>query len=189
MVGAVIRIFLGIAVALYPVAVYFGLKAGAHAWLGLGLIAIGILRLWISTTRKTRVLAEVAMAAVLFCFGTATLVFGSGDLLLYYPVVMSLGAFSIFALSIISPPSLIERFARLREPNLPPEGVRYCRRVTLVWCAFLICNAGIAAWTVVEGDQRLWLYYNGFLSYLLMGALFVGEFVVRTLLRGKVRNA
>ena len=189
MAGTVIRILLGVALVLYPVAVYFGLKTGAHAWLGVGLIGIGILRLWLATRRSTRLLAEVMMAAVLICFGVANLIVGSGRLLLYYPIVMSLGAFSIFALSLIFPPSLIERFARLREPHLPPEGVRYCRRVTLVWCGFLACNAAVAAWTVVNGDQKIWLYYNGFLSYVLMGALFVGEFVVRNLLRAKYRNA
>ncbi|MFH3675948.1 hypothetical protein WAH59_22555, partial [Acinetobacter baumannii] len=40
-----------------------------------------------------------------------------------YPVGMSLGALGIFAFTLLKPPSMIERFARLVEPDLPPSGV------------------------------------------------------------------
>ena len=50
-----------------------------------------------------------------------------------YPVGMSLGALLIFALTLYKPPSMIERFARLVEPDLPESGVQWTRKVTMVW--------------------------------------------------------
>jgi len=91
---------------------------------------------------------------------------------------MSLGALSIFALTLYKPPSMIERFARLVDPDLPESGVQWTRKVTMVWCVFFICNAGIALITVFASMQ-LWVLYNGFISYLLIGALLVGEFILR----------
>lgn len=183
------RVLLGIAMALYPFAVYVGLKSGAHAWLGIGLVGLGILRLWSAARKKGGRAPESAMAAILICFGTAALLARSGRLLLFYPCLMSFGAFSIFALSMVFPPTLIERIALFREPDLPPEAVRYCRRVNLIWCVFLAANSAVAAWTVLLADQRIWLFYNGFLSYVLIGALFAGEFAVRTILQARRRNA
>jgi uncharacterized membrane protein len=183
------RVLLGIAVLLYPFAAYLGLETGAHGWLGAALIGFGVVRLW-SASRGPRGFApEIAMATVMICFGAAALLLRSGRLLLLYPCLMSMTAFSLFALSMVSPPTLIERLARLREPDLPPQAVRYCRRVNLVWCVFLAANSAVAAWTVLQADHRVWLLYNGFLSYVLMGALFAGELVVRTTLHGRRRNA
>jgi uncharacterized membrane protein len=179
------RVLLGAAILLYPFAAYLGLESGAHEWLGAVLIGFGVLRLWPALGGPRARAPEIAMAAVMIGFGAATLLVRSGGLLLFYPCLMSMTALSLFALSMVFPPTVIERFARLREPTLPTEAVRYCRRVNLVWCLFLAANSTVALWTVLQADHRVWLLYNGFLSYVLMGALFVGEFVVRTRLRAR----
>jgi uncharacterized membrane protein len=101
-----------------------------------------------------------------------------------YPVVMNLAACGAFAITLRHPPSLIERIARLREPALPPEGVRYTRRVTQVWAGFLAANAGVSAALAAGGTLAQWTLWNGLLAYLLMGALFAGEWLVR----GRVRR-
>jgi len=186
---AIVQTLLGVALVLYPLAVYFGLKTGVHAWLGVGLIGIGILRLWFAGRRIGQVTPNTMIALVAMCFGVAVLIVGSGDMLLYYPVVMNVGMLSIFAVSLIFPPSLIERFASIREPDLPPAAIRYCRRVTLVWCVFLAGNGAVAVWTVLAGDRHVWLFYNGFLSYVLMGVLFAGEYAVRSILHSRHRSA
>jgi uncharacterized membrane protein len=182
------RVFLAIAVVLYPFAAYFGLETGAHEWIGAVLIGFGVFRLWPALRGPRGFAPEIATAAVMIGFGAATLLVRSGRLLLFYPCLMSMTAFSFFALSMVFPPTLIERFARLREPDLPAEALPYCRRVNLIWCAFLAANSAIAAWTVLLADHRVWLLYNGFLSYVLMGALFAGELVVRTTMHRRRRN-
>ena len=47
-----------------------------------------------------------------------------------YPVAISLAMAAIFAASLRHPPTIVERIARLSEPDLPPEGVAYTRQVT-----------------------------------------------------------
>lgn len=69
--------------------------------------------------------------------------------------------------------------ARLRTPDLPPEGVRWCRGVTQVWCGFFVLNGCVALATVLYGDRGLWMIWNGCVSYVLIGILFAGEFLLR----------
>jgi uncharacterized membrane protein len=68
---------------------------------------------------------------------------------------------------------------RVRRPSMSPRIVPYLRHVTIVWTGFFLLNAAIAAATVVSGSIKLWTIYNGFVSYLLIGALLLGEFVMR----------
>ena len=82
---------------------------------------------------------------------------------------------------------MVERLARLRNPELPAAGVRYTRQVTQVWCAFFIVNGLIAVWTAVWSSREVWAVYNGFIAYLAMGALFAGEWLLRRRLFPEVR--
>ena len=75
--------------------------------------------------------------------------------------------------------TMVERLARLTTPDLPEQGVRYTRKVTLVWCLFFIANGACSGWTIWQGDLALWSLYNGLISYLLMGALMGGEWLIR----------
>jgi uncharacterized membrane protein len=84
-----------------------------------------------------------------------------------------------FGGSLWSDMPLVERLARLREPRLPPEGVRYTRRVTQVWCIFFVFNGSMACLTALHGDMALWTMWNGMIAYLLIGALMAGEWLVR----------
>ncbi|MBI1359106.1 MAG: hypothetical protein GC155_02355 [Alphaproteobacteria bacterium] len=96
-----------------------------------------------------------------------------------YPVLMNLAMLSAFALSLVRPPTMIERFARVFEPDLPEAGVRYTRTVTWIWCAFFVLNGSIALWTALEASLATWALYNGLVSYSMMGLLLGGEFLVR----------
>jgi uncharacterized membrane protein len=73
---------------------------------------------------------------------------------------------------------MIERIARIREPNLPDAAVRYTRIVTEVWCLFFVLNA-VALYTALAADIEVWALYNGVIAYVLMGLLFAGEYLVR----------
>ena len=61
----------------------------------------------------------------------------------------------------------------------PDEGVRYTRRITQIWCGFFIANGSIIAALALLHADRAWTWYTGFISYLLMGALFAGEWIYR----------
>ena len=103
-----------------------------------------------------------------------------------YPVLVSGAMLGVFGFSLLSPPSLIERLARLTEPDLPEAAIRYTRRVTQVWCVFFVINGSIALFTAFWASAATWSLYNGVIAYLLMGLLFGGEYLVR--LRFKRRH-
>jgi len=101
-----------------------------------------------------------------------------------YPAAVSLAAASVFAATLLYPPSLIERLARLRERDLPPSGQSYCRKVTVVWTVWLSANTIIAAVLALAANDEAWAIWTGFIAYLVMGALFAGEMAVRRIMRG-----
>ncbi len=162
----------------YPFLVYAGLPyLQARALVLLGLAAV---------LARLLLVRQVAALAV----WTAPLLAGAACLtvlavldppwsVLAYPVVMNLAACGAFAVTLRHPPSLVERIARLREPALSPGGVGYTRRVTQVWAGFLAGNAAVAACVAIWGTLAQWTLWNGLVSYLLMGALFAGEMLIR----------
>jgi uncharacterized membrane protein len=96
-----------------------------------------------------------------------------------YPVFMNAAMLSVFAVTLWRPPSMIERFARVLDPDLPPSGVRYTYKVTIVWIAFFALNGAIALWTVLQPGWAMWSLYNGLVSYVAAGMLLLGEYIVR----------
>jgi uncharacterized membrane protein len=102
-----------------------------------------------------------------------------------YPVFMNLAMMLAFASTLVKPPSLIETFARIWEPDLPESGVRYTRKVTIVWVVFFAVNGSIALWTSLYAGWQLWTLYNGGIAYGAMGLLFAGEFLVRRRVRAR----
>ncbi len=104
-----------------------------------------------------------------------------------YPVLVNLVLLVTFASSLFYKPSMIERLARLREPNLSAHGVAYTYRVTQVWCGFFVLNGSIALFTAIWASDAAWALYNGLIAYLLMAGLFAVEWLVRR--RVKARAA
>ncbi|MDR2207501.1 MAG: hypothetical protein LBE22_00780 [Azoarcus sp.] len=109
---------------------------------------------------------------------TALLLRSSISLLLYYPVLVSAMFLAAFAASLFQSQTLVERLARRLDPELPPHGVRYTRRVTIAWCVFFVINGGIALWTTTQ-STTVWTFYNGLISYVAMGVMFGGEWLIR----------
>ncbi|WP_173912427.1 septation protein IspZ [Acinetobacter sp. Marseille-Q1618] len=159
---------------LYPFLVGWGLSQGHFLWVSVILIVLGVVRL---LSKGNPLLLPLTWFAIL-CGGLSLLLKDHAWLKMY-PVFMSVGAGIIFATTLIKPPSMIERFARLVEPDLPESGVIWTRKVTIVWCVFFVLNATIALYTVIFAPMKVWVIYNGFISYILMGILFLGEFILR----------
>ena len=162
----------------YPLAVYFGLRHLPPLALAAALAAVVGLRLLLDRQRHWR---PVGVVLLVFC----ALAIWRDDVvtLRLYPVLVNLAMLVLFAASLYRPPSLIERLARLREPDLPPEGVRYTRRVTQIWCLVFVVNGGAALYTALFASLATWTLYNGLIAYLLMGTLFAVELLCRTHLK------
>ncbi|WP_295802373.1 hypothetical protein [uncultured Microbulbifer sp.] len=186
------QVILVLVVAAYPFAVYFGIQFLSLGYLLAMLLAVAGLRLLLMPAQKNAAggrLGAGALAAILVVIAAASWLRGDSTGLLWYPVLVNLVMLGIFAFSLTQPRSLIERLARVREPDLPPSGVRYTRRVTQVWCGFFVLNGAVAAATALNGDLEVWTLYNGMIAYLLMGALLTGEWLVRRKVRANASAA
>jgi len=176
----------------WPFAVYFSLGRVSLVWLLLPLAL-----LWLLRALSTRAAPEAAggrflarlssrglpLVAVCFCVGLLVMdalgIADSQHWLRLYPVLINAMMLCTFGLSLKVGPPVIERIARLRFPDLPPEGVRYTRKVTQVWCGFFAINGTIAAGLAFWGPWKWWTLYNGAISYALMGVLMLGEWCLR----------
>jgi uncharacterized membrane protein len=164
----------------WPFLIWFGLAHNGLHWLLplMALLLILRLRQAHQAAGPMRLLVQgVALAGIALC--VASYLLKAHQLLLFYPVMVNLVMLAVFGSSLWSTMPLVERLARLREPDLPPAGVRYTRKVTQVWCVFFILNGAIALFTTLYGDMWLWTAWNGVLAYLLMGILMAGEWLVR----------
>jgi len=168
----------------YPLAVWLGIKHAGTQILAPLLAVIFILRLMTFRGKLTQLAflgKAIAVAGMIVALASWAL--HETQMLLYYPVAVNILLFLLFFSSLFYTPTMVERLARLSEPDLPPEGVAYTRKVTQVWCVFFILNGVIALYTCLHGDLALWTFYNGGLSYLLIGLLMSMEWIVRKRVR------
>ncbi len=138
------------------------------------------------------------LAAGLFCFIT-----GKEFFLKLYSVVINVTLLFVFGSTLFLQPTIIFRFATLADKSILGSSYEnqvklYCRNVTIVWCCFFILNGTAAAVTTFadrlfglnpETARKVWAVYNGGISYVLMGTLFIVEFIIRKLVDAKMIKA
>jgi uncharacterized membrane protein len=90
----------------------------------------------------------------------------------------------LFGLSLKYGPPMVERLARMREPQLPARAIVYTRQVTIAWSVFFLCNGLLAAALTLWAPLSWWMLYTGLISYGLMGLLFAIEWLIRQRVRG-----
>ncbi len=170
-----IRIALGLLFLLYPAMVYVGLAFFDPRWLTTLLLVTAAARL-LGGNFPRKVLVLWAGAAVLAI--AITFIDASDIGLLLYPILVNAVLLVLFAWSYFKPPSIIESIARKTEPDLSEDGVRYTRKVTLVWCAFFLGNGLFSLFTLTQ-SREFWALYNGMISYILMAVLMAAEWLIR----------
>ena len=138
------------------------------------------------------------LAAGLFCFFT-----GKEFFLKLYSVVINATLLVVFGSTLFLEPNIIFRFATLADKSISGSSYEnqvrlYCKKVTIVWCCFFILNGTTAVITTFadklfnlssEEARKVWAVYNGGISYVLMGTLFVVEFIIRKLVDRKMIKA
>ncbi|MCR9246575.1 MAG: hypothetical protein NXI31_16195 [bacterium] len=195
-----LRWLAGLALVAYPVLVWLGLTAvedvsgtdgdsgraepgwASPRWLALMLLLlvlpVAVVRLRSSRRAAVRGLAFVPLVAVVGLLAAAIL--DGAGLMLAVPAAINavvLGAFGVTLRAGAMP--MIERFARLQEPELDAEQRAWCRLWTWIWCAFFLVNGTVAAMLALFAPLSWWAFYNGLLSYGLVGLLLGGEWLLR----------
>ncbi len=187
-VGTSLSVLAGVALASYPVLVYATIGRFGPAGIAVVLVVICVARLAALNFRGRGSVG--GRGIVLVCIGGLVLAAvsywrDSSSPVLFYPALVNAVLLTMFAVSLWRPPTIIERIARIREPELPPAAVIYTRRVTIVWSVFFALNGAAALYTAVATPVETWTLYNGFIAYLLIGALFVAELAVRSVWKAR----
>jgi len=167
----------------YPVVVLFGLRTLPLSYLGLMLVSLALLRLWFVRGDTDKQTVPIILTLTLLLVAVYTLLSGEPQGLRFYPVAVNGTLLLTFASSLHSPMPIIERLARIQDPDLPAAAVVYTRRVTLLWCGFFLVNGLAALYTALYSSFEIWALYNGGIAYALMGLLFGGEWLVRRRVR------
>jgi len=156
----------------YPAIIYLLLSRNLP-WLGTFLV-LGVITWKIHNRSDWLWWLAAIVATTLF---TAKL-FGSGAVSKLSPVLIHAALLYLFLNSLRSTP-LIERFAQLDFPELPPEIKLYTRKLTMLWAGFFALNIVACLWLALWGDDSSWAIYNGLIVYLLIVTLVLGEYAWR----------
>ncbi|MBQ4839054.1 MULTISPECIES: hypothetical protein [Pseudoalteromonas] len=179
------KVFVGIILAIvtlgYPIIVYQGLKHFDFQALALFLASVLTVKLVLQRRATSKVFNYILGVGISFLVLSSVLNLQVGMLL--YPVVINACMLFVFGASLKWKPCIIERLARIREPDLPPKGVQYTEKVTKVWCAFFVINMLVSLYTALLAPIEVWTLYNGLIAYIAMGLLFLGEWLVRIKVR------
>ncbi len=164
---------------LYPLIVFFGLTYLGVRWTAFLLLVLVARRFaaMVLSNRDTSRLVIIQALAMTAIIGAAAAV-GSVFALHIAPFAVSLTFIVLFASSLRSTP-IIERFARLQKPELPPEEIAYCRALTKLWVAVLAANSFLLLFAALFADETLWAILAGPVSYGLLGAVFTVEYPYR----------
>ena len=170
---------MGVAVLVYPIFVYFGIKYTEPKYIALVFLVVLVLRVIIPNPASRRIpwLMPATILGGIVLLSSVVLDNEWG--LLLYPTVINLTLLAVFAWSLYKKPSVIETLARLSEPALSKAAVSYTEKVTLSWCIFFLCNTAISLYTVWLSDMAVWTIYNGFVAYILIGIFFLVELIIR----------
>ncbi len=172
------QVLLGIA---YPILIFLSLtwlepREVAFVVLGLAALRLLFLRRGAAVAFAKEVWIPVALVGVV-ALGTA--IWNDPMGLLITPTLINAALLATFGTSLWAERPIVERFARLQAKDLSDAEVRYCRRVTKVWCGFFVANGSTALYLALARDVETWALFTGLISYLLIGMLFGGEYIYR----------
>ena len=176
----ILKIIINILLIGYPVVVFCSLNNRNFYLFIFFLIIIFILRLLTQSADRSQLywFGKIMPFIGLF-FAISSWLFTQYQLLLYYPVMVNTVLLTLFLYSLKKPPTIIERFARLKYHDLSQTEIRYTRLVTICWCYFFLFNGSIALITCFMDNLAWWTLYNGGMSYVLIGLLMGVEWLLR----------
>lgn len=168
----------------YPLVLIGAWHYGTPRYAGIALLALLWMQRWIGAGSVSLLLRQLTpldwlTAGTLTCTSAAVAITDSELLLRLYPALVNAGLLLSFAATLRSGPTMIEKFARMRIPDLQPRAVRYTRRVTQVWCAFFALNGLTAVVAALAWSRGAWALYNGVIAYVLVGVLIAAEAAFR----------
>jgi uncharacterized membrane protein len=164
---------IALSTASYPFAIFFGIQYLEPRLIAIFLALLLTIRLSVVNHTERLLSIGLLMYAGFAIWNNQVIT------LRFYPVVVNAFMLLTFGASLIYPPTVIERLARIQKPDLPLSGIIYTRRVTQIWCIFFLLNGSIALMTALWSSFETWTLYNGLIAYVLIGLLLGGEYWIR----------
>lgn len=176
MVGIIKSIFATCLFMIYPYLVYKGIESGT-VWIA-PVIFSTIFLIQSFSARQLKVKIYKLLIAIGLIMGTYYLQAITAKFL---PVLIQLMLMYFFGRTLLEGkgPPFIESFARLEFSDIPPELLKYCRQLTILWTSFFAFNAVMCTALAIFSHDKWWALYNGVFIYLMIGLLTAGEYVYR----------
>ncbi len=166
--------------ATYPLLVFFLLKHYGLNFVVFLLLSVAVFKLLLQRNKSSLLLFLIT---VILCVLSS--LFNADTYVKLLPVLINIGLFSVFCSSLFKTP-MVQIFAEKFEGRkLTSKELNYTRSVTKIWTVFFLVNAAIAFYTSLFSSLEAWSFYNGFLSYILVGVLFAGEYAVRLFMKSR----
>lgn len=158
----------------YPATVHYARPAAALALLA-ALAAYILASLYIKHPSRW-LLPPLAAAAFFFALPDAAW------LLYAPPVAINLALCWLFGRTLVHGRTpLIARFAMMEQGALSRELASYTRTLTWLWTVLFAGAAAASLLLAVSGNHDAWSLFTNLVNYLLVAALFLGEFAYRRL--------
>lgn len=198
-----VKFMFGLIVILYPLLVFCALVVFKLPIKYLSVCIVAFAIIYIVLNRKHnkggKNRAVLFISPVILCaIGSVSLLTDDALILKLYPALADLAYFTIWVTSFFLPPPLayyfIEIFDKSIKDKIPHKPFEmYCHRATIVWCVFFVIDGCIAAATALwNGDlilgwkkDTVWGVYNAGISYIMMGLIFAGEFILLKVIQKK----
>ena len=167
----------------YPVLILLALSRFEPRGVALVVLAVlGLRFLWLrirSAPRSHGAGPPAALVLPIALVGSvvlATAVWNDPIGLLAAPVLVNLALLVSFGFSLRGEP-IVEKLARLQVDRLSPAEVRYCRRVTWIWCGFFLVGfvAAFAQWLFLGDNEVFKRIVDGTFESARVGSRFAAS--------------
>ena len=176
MVGIIKSIIVTCLFMIYPYLVYRGIESGM-VWIAPAIFS-GIFLMQSFAARKIKIKIYKALLAIGLLLGAYYLQTVTAKIL---PVLIQLMLMYFFGRTLLKGkgPPFIESFVRLEFSEIPPQLLRYCRHLTILWTGFFAFNVIMCTALALFSNDKWWALYNGVFIYLMIGMLTLGEYIYR----------
>jgi uncharacterized membrane protein len=187
------KFFFGLLAILYPLLVFCTLVVFKLPirYLSIGIIIFAIIYSIINGRHfKGKHTAALFISPLILCvIGAISLFMDDALIIKLYPALADLAYLTIMITSFFFPPPFAYYFIDIFDKSMKTKISKekfdtYCFRASIVWCIYFVVDGIISVITTYyttyynPGDWRIWGIYNGGITYVIMGLIFTGEFII-----------
>jgi len=186
------KFLFGLIAIMYPLLVFCALVVFKLPikYLSIGIIIFAIAYSVVNRRhyRGKRTAALFISPLILCAIGAVSLCLDDEIVIKLYPALADLAYLTIMITSFIFPPTLAYYFINIFDKSMkkviPKQRFDlYCFRASIVWCVYFVLDGIVSILTVTipagrEDSNLIWGAYNAGITYIIMGLIFAGEFII-----------